>query len=65
MVLHRLDWRQEISRLFTFTISAELFPVDMRAALSGFCNFAVNIYIFLVIKTFPDREYQLITLTRR
>ena len=33
---------------------AELFPVDMRAFLSGLCNFATNLYIFLVIKTFPD-----------
>ena len=34
--------------------AAELFPVDMRAFLSGLCNFATNLYIFLVIKTFPD-----------
>ena len=26
----------------------------MRAFLSGLCNFATNLYIFLVIKTFPD-----------
>ena len=28
--------------------------MDMRAFLSGLCNFATNLYIFLVIKTFPD-----------
>ena len=38
-------------------IPAELFPVDMRAALSGYCNFAANSFIFLVIKTYPTREY--------
>ena len=34
--------------------TAELFPVDMRAFLSGFCNFATNFYIFLVLKTFSS-----------
>ena len=37
-----------------WSYTAELFPVDMRAFLSGFCSFATNFYIFVVIKTFPE-----------
>ena len=32
---------------------AELYPVDMRAALGGFSFMSINIFVFLVIKTFP------------
>ena len=39
---------------YRFSLIAELFPVDMRAFLSGFCNFATNFYIFLVLKTFSS-----------
>ena len=37
-----------------WSYTAELFPVDMRSFLSGFCSFATNFYIFVVIKTFPE-----------
>jgi len=32
---------------------AELYPVDMRAVLSGFSSMNVNFFIFLVVKTYP------------
>ena len=31
----------------------ELYPVDIRNVLSGFSSMLVNIFIFIVIKTFP------------
>ena len=31
----------------------ELYPVDIRSVLSGFSSMLVNIFIFIVIKTFP------------
>ena len=36
---------------------AELYPVDIRATLSGFSNCMVNLYIFLTIKTFPSSRF--------
>ena len=32
----------------------ELYPVDMRTVLSGFSSMMVNVFIFIVIKTFPS-----------
>jgi len=32
---------------------SELYPVDMRSVLSGFSSMLTNLYIFLVVKTFP------------
>jgi len=40
---------------------AELFPIDMRASLSGLCSLTTNIYIFLVIKTFKSLQISLST----
>ena len=40
----------------SWSYSAELFPVDMRSSLSGYCSLMVNTYIFLSIKTFPGRK---------
>jgi len=39
-----------------WSYAAELYPVDIRAALSGFSNCMVNLYIFLTIKTFPSMQ---------
>ena len=32
----------------------ELYPVDMRTLLSGFSSMMVNVFIFIVIKTYPS-----------
>lgn len=32
----------------------ELYPVDMRTVLSGFSSMMVNVFIFIVLKTFPS-----------
>lgn len=42
-----------------WSYAAELYPVDIRAALSGFSNCMVNLYIFLTIKTFPTMQSSL------
>jgi len=36
-----------------WSYTAELFPVDLRGRLSGVSNCMANIYIFVVIKSFP------------
>ena len=38
---------------FSNLISAELFPLDARAELTGLANCFGNLSIFLVVKTFP------------
>ena len=42
-----------INKSYYHFISAELFPLDARAELTGVANCFGNLSIFLVVKTFP------------
>ena len=44
----------KLSWMLIYLFLAELFPIDMRASLSGLCSLTTNFYIFLVIKTFKS-----------
>ena len=33
---------------------SELYPVDMRSVLGGFSAMTINVFVFIVVKTFPS-----------
>ncbi len=37
-----------------WSYTAELFPIDVRAFMSGFTQCVGSLYIFLVVKTYPE-----------